>query len=76
MAELVGNLLDGLGVEYHPEDGELVESALVLLKVIGPDGDVSLRTLSSDGLSWIERIGMLRSAEAVELPSVFEVPGE
>ena len=48
----------------------------MLLKVIDPDGDVSLRTLSSDGLSWIERIGMLRSAEAVELPSVFEVPGE
>lgn len=76
MAELVGNLLDSLGIEHHPEPGELVASAVVLLKVIDAEGDVSLRTLCSDGLSWIERIGMLRAAEHVELPGVFTEPDE
>jgi hypothetical protein len=76
MAELVGNLLDSLGIEHHPEPGELVASAVVLLKVIDNDGEVSLRTLCSDGLSWIERIGMLRAAEHVELPGVFTEPDE
>lgn len=72
MGELVGNLLDSLGIEHHPDAGDLVASAIVLLKVIDTDGDVTIRTLSSDGLSWVERIGMLRVAEQVELPRVYE----
>lgn len=72
----VGPLLDALGVEHHPEDGELVECAVVLLKVIDAEGSVSLRSLCSDGVSWIERIGLLQAALTVELPSVYEIPGE
>ena len=70
--EPIGNLLDSLGVQHRPEPGELVASAVVLLKVIGPDNEVSLRTSASDGLSWIERVGMLRAAEQVELGSIAE----
>lgn len=68
MSEPIGNLLDSLGVEHRPSDGELVSDAVVLLKVINEDGRVSMRIAWSDGLSWIERLGMLRAAEHLELP--------
>jgi hypothetical protein len=70
--EPIGNLLDALGIMHTPDDGELVASAVVLLKVLDNDGDVSLRIVCSDGLSWIERLGMLRAAEHVELPAASE----
>lgn len=67
MSEPVGDLIDSLGVTHSPEDGELVSDAIVLLKVHDPDGTVGLRFLRSDGLSWIEAIGILRVAEKTEL---------
>lgn len=67
MSEPIGNLIDSLGIEHTPEEGELVSSALVLLKVHDADGNVSLRSLRSPGVSWIEVVGMLRIAERSEL---------
>lgn len=74
MPEPIGNLLDTLGVTWTPDPGDLPTSALVLLKVIDTDGDTILRTCSSDGLDWINRLGMLRAAEHVELPDQAELP--
>ena len=62
-------MLDALGVTHTPNDGEIVTDAVVALKVVDADGRVSLRLAWSDGMSWIERLGMLRAAERVELPS-------
>lgn len=67
MAEQIGDLLDSLGVTHTPDDDELVAGALVLMKVIDADVDVSMRLAWSDGMGFIERIGMLRLAERVEL---------
>ncbi len=64
----LGGLIDALGVTQRVADDELVTSAVVLLKVVAPDGEVSLRAAWSEGMSWIERIGMLRAAERAELP--------
>jgi len=41
----------------------------VLLTVEEPDGHVSLRCAWSEGMTWIERIGLLRAAERAELPA-------
>jgi hypothetical protein len=71
--EPLGDLLNSLGLEHEPLEGELIASAVVLLKVIGPDGDVTLRTIASDRLSWIERVGLLRVAEKVELDGFAEI---
>lgn len=65
-AEPIGDLLDALGVRHSPEEGELVEGAVVLLKTVGADGRVGLRVAYSDGISWIERIGMLRVGMVVD----------
>ena len=66
MSEPIDNLLNALGVEYESDPGELVACAVVLLKVIDEDGDVGLKLRCSDGMSWVERLGMLSAAMHIE----------
>lgn len=65
----LGNLIDSLGVTHDPEEGELVASAVVILKTVDADGEVGMRLAWSDGLSWIERLGMLHASLALETPA-------
>lgn len=62
----IGNLIDSLGVTRTEKEGELISGAIVLLKVVDAEGDVALSVAWSDGMNWIERIGMLRAAEQIE----------
>ena len=73
MDELVGNLIDSLGVTHSPEPGEMATDAVVLLKYVDEDGAVGLRLLWSDGMSWIERLGMLHAALSIETADAREV---
>ena len=68
MVQPLGDLIDSLGVTHTPEDGELVAAVVVMLKTIDEEGRVGMRLAWSDGMSWIERLGMLRAAEHIELP--------
>jgi hypothetical protein len=65
----LGELIDQLGVRQQVDQDETVCGAVVLLTVQEPDGHLSLRCAWSDGMSWIERIGLLRAAERAELPA-------
>ncbi|MXG91708.1 hypothetical protein [Nocardioides flavescens] len=65
----LGELIDRLGVRQHIDPDENVRGAVVLLTVEEPDGHLSLRAAWSEGMSWIERIGVLRAAERAELPA-------
>jgi hypothetical protein len=65
----LGEVLDQLGVKQQIDADENVCGALVLLTVEEPDGHLSLRASWSEGMSWIERIGLLRAAERAELPA-------
>ena len=65
----VGERIDALGVMSTIEDGDLVSAAVVLMKVVEPDGTVRLTIGWSDGMSWIERLGMLTAATAAETPT-------
>ena len=67
-AEL-GQLIDQLGVKQQIDPDENVCGAMVLLTVEEPDGHLSLRCAWSEGMTWIERIGLLRAAERTELPA-------
>lgn len=67
--QALGELIDSLGVTQHVEPGENVCGAVVLLTVEEPDGHLSLRCAWSEGMNWIERIGLLRAAERAELPA-------
>ena len=65
----LGPVIDNLGVTHQIRPDEDVCGAVVLLAVEEPDGHMSLRCAWSDGMSWYERIGLLRAAERAELPS-------
>lgn len=64
----IGDVLDALGIEATLDEakGELAAGAIVLLKVIDTDGDVRLSIAYSEGLSWVERAGMIHIAEIME----------
>ncbi|PJN24050.1 hypothetical protein [Kitasatospora sp. CB02891] len=64
--QAIGHVLDALNVTATLNEGELVAGAVVLLKVLQEDGETRLSLTYSDGLGWIERIGMLRVAELVD----------
>lgn len=64
----LGPVVDQLGMRCTVAADDLIAGGVVVLKVIGPDGTVRLGTYWSDGSSWIERVGMLRVAERMELP--------
>ena len=65
----LGELIDQLGVKQQIDHDERVCGAVVLLTVEEPDGHLSLRCAWSEGMTWIERIGLLRAAERAELPA-------
>lgn len=62
----IGDLLDSLGITAAIESGALVSGAVVLLKTVLPNGRVRLSVCHSDGLSWVERAGMVHVADAME----------
>jgi len=64
--EPIGTLVDALGVELTMSDGDLVSGAVLILKVVDADGQVVQRVGWSDGISWIERRGMIEVARDVE----------
>jgi len=67
MTQPIGDLLAGLDMTTELDEGELVASAIVLLKIIDADGDVYLRSLWSDGLAVFERVGILKTALEVDV---------
>jgi hypothetical protein len=68
-AQRLGQIIEELGVTHDVKSDEQVCGAVVLLAVEESDGHVSLRCAWSDGMTWIERIGLLRAAERAELPA-------
>jgi hypothetical protein len=70
MSEPIGSLIEALGVTYDPDPGELPCAAVVLLKTVDDSGRVGLSLRFSEGMSWIERLGMLRAAERIELNDI------
>lgn len=61
----IGPILDGLGVTLDLDDGDLIASVIVLAKVVDADGLVSLYVGDSEGLSWIDQMGLLAAAQNV-----------
>jgi hypothetical protein len=62
----LGSIIDSLGCSPELKEHDLVDSAVVILKIVEPDGTVRLSTCWSENISWLERVGMIRSAEQRE----------
>lgn len=58
----IGQLLDTLGVTADLDDGDLVTDALVILKILQPDGSIALSIGATDTRDWINQTGLLRAA--------------
>lgn len=65
----LGRLVDGLAFTQEPRPDEEVLSAIVMLKVRDEEGEVGLRSLWTDDLGWLERVGMHTVAAQAELPA-------
>lgn len=60
------SLVDALGIEVNLAQDDILIGGCLVLKVMEPDGTVRLSTRWSDGISWLEKAGMLRYAEKYE----------
>lgn len=69
MTQPSGPILDGLGVTLDIEEGDLVETAVVIAKILCNDGHTSLVIGSSDGSSWLEHLGLVTAAADLIRPS-------
>ena len=57
-----GPILDGLGVTLDLSDGDLIASAMVIAKVVTKDGEVTLLLADSEGMSWLDQLGLVTAA--------------
>lgn len=70
----IGPILDGLGVIIGLEDGDLVESALVLAKVVDADGSVTVGCYTSQGMDWLAQLGLITAAAQMQADTPFAHP--
>lgn len=63
--EKIGDLLDSLGVVAETNPGDLVVSAVVLMKVVSAEGVVAVTIASSEGLSWLDQYGLVAAAQDI-----------
>ncbi|MGX6605645.1 hypothetical protein ACWKSP_26455 [Micromonosporaceae bacterium Da 78-11] len=61
----IGPILDGLGVTIDLPDSALVESAVVLAKVVHADGSVAVALSDSAGMSWLEQLALIAAAKQI-----------
>ena len=57
--------LDALGLEITLDENDLVVGALILLKILEPDGNTRLQQTHA-GIGWMERAGILTHALHLE----------
>jgi hypothetical protein len=48
------------------DDGELIETCLLVTKIVEADGDIRLALSYPPSMSWVDRLGMLRAALIIE----------
>lgn len=73
----VGDILDGLGVTLDLDDGDLVSSAVVVLKVVPPDGSPVLRMVRDAGSDWVTEYALVGNAwDIVRRAKFIEEDGE
>lgn len=67
----MSDVLQALGINIDNLDKtDLIASAVLLVRVIEEDGSEFVGHYSSDGLSFVEKVGMLRVAERMTLGQI------
>ena len=71
-----GPIVDGLGIVFDLNDGDLIASAIVIAKVVTAEGQATLLIADSEGMSWIDQLGLVAAANAIIRAPGFEHPDE
>ena len=67
----MSDVLQALGISIdNLGKADLIASAVLLVRVIEEDGTEFVGHYSSDGLSFVEKVGMLRVAERMTLGQI------
>jgi hypothetical protein len=61
----IGDLLNRMGVVFYPVEGDSVEDALVIMRVV-EEGGMEKLVMQHSGVGWLLRLGMLRQQELIE----------
>jgi hypothetical protein len=72
----IGPILDGLGVTATIEDGDLIESAVVLAKIVDADGTTTVGVYTSDGMDWLAQLGLVTAAHQIVTETPYAHPDE
>jgi len=73
----VSSILETLGIDVdNIGASDLIASAVLLIRVIEEDGTEFVGHYSSHGLSFVEKVGMLRVAERMTLGQIGDIPNE
>lgn len=78
MKRPIGAILDQQGLEADIGDGDLIDGALVLLRVRRASGETTVKSLTTDGMDWITRRALVeigRDGEVVPRDA-FEPEGD
>ncbi|MEV1006117.1 hypothetical protein [Streptomyces sp. NPDC049881] len=60
----IGDRLDALGVKAQLGPEDLIDGAVVLLRVVTASGDRVVVAVQSEGLDYVSELGMLAAATA------------
>lgn len=72
----IGPILDGLGVTIDLEDGDLIESAVVLLKTVDSSGAVGVEIANSAGMDWLAQLALITAAQRIVDDHDFDCRGD
>jgi hypothetical protein len=72
----IGQILDAQGLRSSIRDGELIDGAVVILRIVEADGTRRVGVSWTDGLDWIVRRGLIETALDCERATNFESDGE
>lgn len=61
----IGQLLDSLGVTGELSEGDMPTDALVILKVVTPEGRTAVTIAASEASDWVTQKGLLAAAAEI-----------
>ena len=76
MDQPAGPIVDGLGITLDLDDGALVSDAVLIAKVISPDGQPAIAISDSQALDWITQYALIKAAERIIDMQQFLAVGE
>jgi hypothetical protein len=71
-----GPIVDGLGITLDVDEGCLVSDAVLLAKVIGPDGTSIVAISDNPSMDWLTQYALIKAAERIIDTQQFLTVGE